>query len=120
MPQDAEDYVHRIGRTARAGASGKAITLACETYVMALEAIEGLIGFRLPVVHVEDDMLVKPVPPSHRHRAAAAARPGGRRARRRRRVGRPATVAAGGAPRRRGGAGARATEERCSERSSAS
>ena len=33
VPQDAEDYVHRIGRTARAGASGKAITLACETYV---------------------------------------------------------------------------------------
>jgi ATP-dependent RNA helicase RhlB len=69
VPQDAEDYVHRIGRTARAGASGQAVTLACETYVMALEAIEGLIGFRLPVIHVEDDMLVKPVPPSHHHRA---------------------------------------------------
>jgi ATP-dependent RNA helicase RhlB len=68
VPQDPEDYVHRIGRTARAGASGKALTLACETYVMALESIEGLIGFRLPVVHVEDDMLVKPVPPSHSHR----------------------------------------------------
>ncbi|MGH7787371.1 MAG: DEAD/DEAH box helicase, partial [Candidatus Binatia bacterium] len=60
VPQDAEDYVHRIGRTARAGASGVAITLACETYVMALESIEGLVGFRLPVIHVEDDMLVKP------------------------------------------------------------
>jgi ATP-dependent RNA helicase RhlB len=69
VPQDAEDYVHRIGRTARAGASGRALTLACETYVMALEAIEELIGFRLPVVHVEDDMLVKPVPPTHGHRA---------------------------------------------------
>lgn len=69
VPQDAEDYVHRIGRTARAGASGRALTLACETYVMALESIEGLIGFRLPVVHVEDDMLVKPVPPSHGYRA---------------------------------------------------
>src|SRR5215472_18078549 len=68
VPQDPEDYVHRIGRTARAGASGRALTLACETYVMALEAIEGLIGFRLPVVHVEDDMLVKPVPPTHGHR----------------------------------------------------
>jgi ATP-dependent RNA helicase RhlB len=65
LPQDAEDYVHRIGRTARAGASGRALTLACETYVMALESIESLIGFRLPVVHVEDDMLVRPVPPSH-------------------------------------------------------
>jgi ATP-dependent RNA helicase RhlB len=69
VPQDSEDYVHRIGRTARAGASGKALTLACETYVMALEGIEGLIGFRLPVVHVEDHMLVKPVPPSHSYRA---------------------------------------------------
>ncbi len=77
VPQDPEDYVHRIGRTARAGASGKALTLACETYVMALEGIEGLIGFRLPVVHVEDEMLVKPVPPSHR------ARPQGMRPRRR-------------------------------------
>ena len=77
VPQDAEDYVHRIGRTARAGASGKALTLACETYVMALESIEGLIGFRLPVVHVEDEMLVRPAPPSHR------ARPQGTRPRRR-------------------------------------
>ncbi len=65
LPQDPEDYVHRIGRTARAGASGKAVTLACETYVMALEAIEELIGFKLPTVPVEDDLLVKPVPPSH-------------------------------------------------------
>jgi ATP-dependent RNA helicase RhlB len=72
VPQDPEDYVHRIGRTARAGASGRAVTLACETYVMALESIEGLIGFRLPVVHVEDDMLVKPVPPSHGHRRQGA------------------------------------------------
>jgi ATP-dependent RNA helicase RhlB len=75
VPQDSEDYVHRIGRTARAGASGKAVTLACETYVMALEGIEGLIGFRLPVVHVEDDMLVKPVPPSHRGRPPYRGRP---------------------------------------------
>ena len=69
VPQDPEDYVHRIGRTARAGASGRALMLACETYVEALEPIEALIGFRLPVVHVEDDMLVKPVPPSHGARA---------------------------------------------------
>jgi len=66
VPQDPEDYVHRIGRTARAGASGKAITLACESYVEALESIEGLIGFRLPSVRVEDDMLVKSAPSTHR------------------------------------------------------
>ncbi len=75
LPQDPEDYVHRIGRTARAGASGKAVTLACETYVMALEAIEELIGFKLPVAPVEDDMLVCPVPPSERHRPHRAHEP---------------------------------------------
>jgi ATP-dependent RNA helicase RhlB len=77
VPQDPEDYVHRIGRTARAGASGRALTLACETYAEALEPIEGLIGFRLPVIHVEDDMLVKPVPPSHHARSAHRGRPRG-------------------------------------------
>lgn len=97
VPQDAENYVHRIGRTARAGASGKAFSLACETYVMALEEIEKLIGFRIPVIHVEDDMLVKPVPPTHRHRQPVGKqtrergaprdgeRKGGRRRRRRER-----------------------------------
>ncbi|MFB3816063.1 MAG: DEAD/DEAH box helicase [Candidatus Methylomirabilales bacterium] len=44
LPQDAEDYVHRVGRTARAGASGKAISLADEEYVLSLEAIEKYIG----------------------------------------------------------------------------
>ncbi len=77
LPQDPEDYVHRIGRTARAGASGKAVTLACETYVMALEAIEELIGFRLPTKRVEDEMLVRPVPPSHGSRGRGR-RPAGR------------------------------------------
>jgi ATP-dependent RNA helicase RhlB len=77
VPQDPEDYVHRIGRTARAGASGKALTLACESYVTGLEAIESLIGFKLPTIFVDDHMLVKPVPPSHhgrprRHGPAAA------------------------------------------------
>ena len=75
LPQDPEDYVHRIGRTARAGASGKALSLACETYVEALESIEKLIGFKLPVVHVEDDMLQKPVPPSHSARPQRTTKP---------------------------------------------
>ena len=48
LPQDCEDYVHRIGRTARAGASGKAISLVCEDYADSLEAIEHFIGFKLP------------------------------------------------------------------------
>jgi ATP-dependent RNA helicase RhlB len=103
VPQDPEDYVHRIGRTARAGASGKAITLACESYVEGLETIEELIGFKIPALHVEDEMLVKPVPPSRRPpragavrgrpvRHAPAERPRPRR--RRRRAGRPSQAAA--------------------------
>ena len=54
LPQDREDYVHRIGRTARAGMSGKAISLACELYVYSLEAIEEYIGQKIPVVWPED------------------------------------------------------------------
>lgn len=49
LPQDPEDYVHRIGRTARAGAAGKAISLADEEYVLSLDAIEQYIGFKIPV-----------------------------------------------------------------------
>jgi ATP-dependent RNA helicase RhlB len=57
LPFDAEDYVHRVGRTARAGASGTAISLACEDYVEGLEAIEKLIGFKLPHDFPDDEML---------------------------------------------------------------
>ncbi|MBM4244004.1 MAG: DEAD/DEAH box helicase, partial [Deltaproteobacteria bacterium] len=58
LPLDPEDYVHRVGRTARAGASGTAISLACEEYVEGLEAIEKLIGFKLPHDFPDDDMLL--------------------------------------------------------------
>ncbi len=54
LPQDREDYVHRIGRTARAGMSGKAISLACEEYVYSLEAIEEYIGKKISVVWPEE------------------------------------------------------------------
>jgi ATP-dependent RNA helicase RhlB len=64
LPQDAEDYVHRIGRTARAGASGKAISLADEAYVLALPAIEELIGHKIPVEWAGDDLFVAPAPRS--------------------------------------------------------
>jgi ATP-dependent RNA helicase RhlB len=61
LPQDAEDYVHRIGRTGRAGATGKAISLACEEYVYSLEAIEQYIGQKVPVDWAEDQLYVKEV-----------------------------------------------------------
>jgi len=48
LPQEAEDYVHRIGRTARAGAEGDAISFACEDYAIHLPEIEDYIGRKLP------------------------------------------------------------------------
>jgi ATP-dependent RNA helicase RhlB len=58
LPQDSEDYVHRIGRTARAGAAGKAISFACEDYVYALEDIEEYIKQKIPVKPIEDGFIV--------------------------------------------------------------
>ena len=49
IPQDCENYVHRIGRTARAGNSGKAISLASEGTADHLDAIESFIGMKIPV-----------------------------------------------------------------------
>jgi ATP-dependent RNA helicase RhlB len=48
VPQDPEDYVHRIGRTARAGKRGKAYTLACDQYVYSLPLIEELLADKIP------------------------------------------------------------------------
>lgn len=48
LPQDREDYVHRIGRTARAGAVGRAISFADEETVYVLDEIEDFLGFRIP------------------------------------------------------------------------
>jgi ATP-dependent RNA helicase RhlB len=74
LPLDPEDYVHRIGRTARAGASGRAISLACEEYVEGLEAIETYIGFKLPYEIVDEAMLMHPLhhpPREHREHGRA-------------------------------------------------
>jgi ATP-dependent RNA helicase RhlB len=53
LPQDAEDYVHRIGRTARAGASGDAISFGCENYAISLPDIEAYIGQKIPVEDID-------------------------------------------------------------------
>jgi ATP-dependent RNA helicase RhlB len=58
LPQDPEDYVHRIGRTARAGAGGRAISLACEAYVHSLPDIEELIRQKIPVMPLTEEMIV--------------------------------------------------------------
>ncbi len=49
IPEDYENYVHRIGRTARAGKSGAAVSFACEQFVYGLEAIENFIKMKIPV-----------------------------------------------------------------------
>jgi len=48
LPEDPEDYVHRIGRTGRAGSEGMSISLACESDAFMLPNIEALLGSSLP------------------------------------------------------------------------
>ena len=57
LPQNAEDYVHRIGRTARAGASGDAVSFACEKYVFSLPEIETYLGHKITTAPVLPEML---------------------------------------------------------------
>lgn len=59
IPEDFENYVHRIGRTARAGKTGKSITLACEEYIYGLEAIENYIQMKIPVLWEDEIGLEK-------------------------------------------------------------
>jgi ATP-dependent RNA helicase RhlB len=77
LPQNGEDYVHRIGRTARAGATGDAISLACEDYVYSLMDIEEYIGHRLPTEKITEDLLVelKPIAREERTERPRGARP---------------------------------------------
>src|SRR5213596_3862422 len=56
LPQDSEDYVHRIGRTGRAGAEGTAVSFACDDYVFSLDAIEERIGRKIPVEWPPEDL----------------------------------------------------------------
>ncbi|WP_428357783.1 DEAD/DEAH box helicase [Methyloprofundus sp.] len=65
LPQDAEDYVHRIGRTARFGAKGEAISFICEEYAYSMPDIEDYISQKVPVHKVTEDLLpelIKPAP----------------------------------------------------------
>jgi ATP-dependent RNA helicase RhlB len=95
LPQDSEDYVHRIGRTARAGAAGDAISLGCETYVVSLPDIEDYIGHKIPVVNYNPEDLPEIVKPKPRKR-----RPQGQR-------GRPGNKSGGRSGGRSGGGGRR-------------
>lgn len=93
LPQDAEDYVHRVGRTARVGASGNAVSFSCERYCYSLMEIEKYLGQTLPTTPVTTDLLIKPKPPARRARRHTA--PG--RPRRDARTGRGRNHHSGGA-----------------------
>ena len=57
LPDDAENYVHRIGRTARAGAKGVAVSFACEHFCFGVPDIEAYIKRSIPLVHIENEWL---------------------------------------------------------------
>jgi len=107
LPQDAEDYVHRIGRTARAGAAGKAISLVDEAGALALEPIEKFIAQKIQVDWAEDDLYLPEIKPTSEERRRyaeekrqrMAARGGGR--------GGPGRPGGGGGGRRGPGRGPR-------------
>ncbi|MEM1440411.1 MAG: DEAD/DEAH box helicase [Pseudomonadota bacterium] len=97
LPQDREDYVHRIGRTARAGASGTAISFGCEQYVISLPDIENYIGFRIPVESFDHEDLPEIERPPRRPRRSGPGRSDGR--------GRSGGGGSSGGRRRSGGGG---------------
>jgi ATP-dependent RNA helicase RhlB len=72
LPQDREDYVHRIGRTARAGEAGDAISFCCESYAFGLPDIESYIGNKIPMLEGAHALIatdfVQPERPAHHHR----------------------------------------------------
>ncbi len=94
LPEEAENYVHRIGRTARAGATGIAVSFCCERFCFGLPEIEEYIGHRIPVLPIDADMLDigKPTHPE----ATAEGLGRGDRTERRERGGRPGEEREGG------------------------
>jgi ATP-dependent RNA helicase RhlB len=114
LPNDAEDYVHRIGRTARAGAEGDAISFGCEEYAISLPDIERYIGHQIPRAAIEAvDLAAVTAPPPAVWRERAP-RPGqsrgggGGRSSSGRSSGGPGRSGSGGGPGRSSSGGGRA------------
>lgn len=74
LPQEVEDYVHRIGRTARFGASGEAISFICEEYAYSMPDIETYIGQKVPIQPITADLLPEVVKPERKPRPEKPAR----------------------------------------------
>ncbi|MEI6709044.1 MAG: DEAD/DEAH box helicase [Methylococcales bacterium] len=66
LPQDVEDYVHRIGRTARFGASGVAISFICEEYAYSMPDIEDYIDQKIPIKSIDKELLADIIKPEKR------------------------------------------------------
>jgi ATP-dependent RNA helicase RhlB len=87
LPQDAPDYVHRIGRTARAGAEGDAISFACEEFAVSLPEIEAFLGHKIPYAAITPEIMATGLLPGPhaepsfrpRHRSSGGGRPPPRR-----------------------------------------
>ncbi|MBF0126204.1 MAG: DEAD/DEAH box helicase [Magnetococcales bacterium] len=91
LPENPEDYVHRIGRTARAGARGDAISLVDEDGVYNLEAILTYLGTDIPATCPQDDLFIKLTTPPYSERTEPMVRG---------RTGRTPTTTRGGPNRR--------------------
>ena len=96
IPENPDDYVHRIGRTGRAGATGKSVTFACEMESFELPAIEELLGMPLKCTMPPEELLeeLPPAPPRKRRPPRRDGPQGGRR---------PHGGGSRGGPRRSGG-----------------
>lgn len=75
LPYEPEDYIHRIGRTGRAGASGKAVSFACEEGSFYLPAIEELIDRKLECIVPEEELLLPPPKGIEKKNAEAGGKP---------------------------------------------
>lgn len=58
LPEDPENYVHRVGRTARAGQTGVAFSFVCEKFVYGLEALEKFLDVKIPVYWPEEEYFI--------------------------------------------------------------
>jgi len=75
LPEDAEDYVHRIGRTGRAGAIGTSISFACEDDSFQIPKIEEYLKHKLDLTYPEEELLVELIPVKKKPRVPTQFKP---------------------------------------------